>query len=138
MKIPLDSPEIDWLLFFCLFPAVLGIVVVFSAGILIGIYWSFWAVLGLMFLGIFLVPLCVAALGSLGIGLVSIVRLWWALISPPKKQPLTDYYFVAICSFFALVADTVFYLHNPLFEDHWKTIDFDGKEFFRLSVGVVA
>ena len=136
VKIPLDSPEIDWLLFFCLFPAVLGIVVVFGAGILLGIYWSFWLVL--TFIGILLVPFCAAALGALGIGSVSIVRLWWALISPPKKQSLFDYYFVAVCGLFALVTVTVFYLHNPLLQDSWKEIDFDGKEFFRMSVGVVA
>jgi hypothetical protein len=131
----LDSPEIDWLLFFCLFPAVVGTVVVFGAGILLAAYWSFWLVLTLI--GILVVPLCAAAAGALGIGSVSFVRLWWALISPPKKQPLTDYYFTAVCVFFALVAVLVC-LQNPLLEESWNTLDFDGNEFFGMSVGFVA
>jgi hypothetical protein len=135
VKIPLDSPEIDWLLFLALFPAVLGTVVVFGAGILLGLYWSFW--LALTLIGILALPLCAAVLGGLGIGLVAIVRLWWALIRPPKKRSRIDYYIVAFCSFFACLTVAVFWLHNPLLEDSWKSVDFDGKAFFRMSVGLV-
>jgi hypothetical protein len=127
-----DPTEIDWLLFFWLFPAVVALAVVSVKAILIGIPYILWLTVSIIF--VLLVPFLVASLIIIGAGFFSILRLWWALIRPAQKQSAYDYICVAGCSLFGLGA--VVYLQSLFLNDYWR-IDFEGKDFFYVSIALV-